>query len=162
MKRVQLAIILLSLMAMIGCTAQPTVTEEELTPTATATLPDPQVFITRAPEVGSIIDRFMDAWRRDDYAGMYALISAPARQTISEEAFTTRYSDTAIALTLLFDDGITYQILSQETNPNQAMARLSVNYNTNFFGTLNRELEMTFVREAGEWRLEWHEGLIMP
>ena len=163
MKRLQLTLILLLLVAIIGCTPSTTeLPEGEEAPTATATLPDPQVFVTPAPDVDGVIDAFMDAWRQDDYGAMYARLSADRQNAISEEAFVARYNETAIALTLLFNDGIAYQILSSETNPTTAFARLNVNYNTNFFGTLSRELEMPLVREGGEWRVDWHEGLIMP
>jgi cell division protein FtsI/penicillin-binding protein 2 len=162
MKKLHLTITFLLLLAILGCTPGPAVSEVDDSPTATATLPDPQVHVTPAPDVNGLIEVFMDAWRVDDYTSMYTLLSDESRRAISEEDFTTRYTSTAIALTLLFDDGITYEILSRETNPNHATARLFVNYNTNFFGTLSRDLEMSLVREGGEWRLEWHEGLIMP
>ena len=162
MKILHLSITFLLLLAILGCTPGPAVSEVDDSPTATATLPNPQVFVTPAPDVDGLIEVYMDAWRVDDYTSMYTLLSDESRRAISEEDFTTRYTSTAIALTLLFDDGITYEILSRETNPNQAAARLFVNYNTNFFGTLSRDLEMSLVREGGEWRLEWHEGLIMP
>ncbi|MFU8826486.1 MAG: penicillin-binding transpeptidase domain-containing protein, partial [Brevefilum sp.] len=160
MKRLYITIILLLLAAIVGCT--PAVPEPEEIPTPTATLPDPQVFITPAPEVDGVVEAFMEAWRVDDFEAMYALLSAESRSTISEEDFFSRYNETAIALTLLFDNGIAYQFISRETNPSTASARLQVNYNTNFFGTLSREIEMFLVREGGEWRVAWDEGMIMP
>ena len=162
MKKLQIALILIVLMAILGCTPGPAVSEVDDSPTATTSLPDPQVGVTPAPDVDSLIDVFMDAWRADDYSSMYTLLSDESRRTISEEDFVARYTNTAIALTLLFDEGITYETLSNETNPNRASSRLQVNYNTNLFGTLSRDLEMSLVREGGEWRLAWHEGLILP
>ncbi|MBW6466151.1 MAG: hypothetical protein K0B06_06580 [Brevefilum sp.] len=162
MKKLRLTLIFIVLLAILGCTPGPAVTEVDDLPTATATLPDPQVHVTPAPDVDSLIEVYMDAWRADDYTSMYSLLSGESRRAISEEDFTARFTSTAIALTLLFDEGITYEILSSETNPNQAAARLHLNYHTNFFGTLSRDIEMSLVREGGEWRLEWHEGLIMP
>ena len=162
MKKMQLTIILILLLAIIGCTPGTTEIEVEGTPTATATLPDPQVFVTPAPDVDGAIEAFMDAWRQDAYTTMYDLISTESRRAHSEEEFRARYNDAAIAMTLLFNDGITYQILSRETNPQRAFARLQVNYNTNFFGTFSRELEMSLVREGGAWRIDWDEGLVMP
>jgi penicillin-binding protein 2 len=162
MIKVQRTFILLILLALLGCTPGTPVTDPVGTPTATATLPDPQVFITPAPDVDGAVDSFMDAWRRDDYAQMYDLLSEESRRAVSLEDFTARYTQTAIALTLLFDDGITYQVISRETNPDFASVRLNVNYNTNFFGTLSRELAMSLVREANAGHVAWDEGLIMP
>ena len=162
MKKMQITIILILLLAMIGCTPGTAPEEVESTPTVTATLPDPQVFVTPAPEVEGIIDAFMEAWRQDDYESMYAMITADSQRANSAEAFRSRYKDAAIAMTLLFNDGITYQVISREINPQRATARLFVNYNTNFFGTFSRELEMSLVREGGAWRIAWDEGLVMP
>jgi cell division protein FtsI/penicillin-binding protein 2 len=162
MNKLKFTIILLILIAVIGCTPGTQVPEVEEVPQATATLPNPQVFITPAPDVDSAVDVFMDAWRQDDYGTMYELLSSESRRSVSAEEFTARYNETAIALTLLFDNGIAYQVINRETNPNQATVRLQVNYNTNFFGTLSRELEMQLVREGAGWRVDWHEGLIMP
>ncbi len=162
MKKMQITIILILLLAIIGCTPGTDPVDVDSTPTATATLPDPQVFVTPAPEVEGVIEEFMEAWRQDNYAAMYALITADSRRTNSEQAFQERYKNAAIAMTLLFNDGITYQVLSREINPQRASARLLVNFNTNFFGTFTRELEMSLVREGGVWRIAWDEGLVMP
>lgn len=162
MKKLQFTILLILLIVIIGCTPASAPVDSEVTPTVTATLPDPQVFVTPAPDVDGVIDRFMDAWRLDDYAAMYAMLTAESRRNTPEEDFQAQYKNAAIAMTLLFNDGISYQILSRETNPLNAYARLFVNYNTNFFGTLSRELDMSLVREGGTWLIEWHEGLIMP
>jgi cell division protein FtsI/penicillin-binding protein 2 len=162
MKRIQLTIILTLLLAILGCTPGTVEVQIDGTPTMTATLPDPQVFVTPAPDLEAVIEDFMDAWRQDDYVTMYGLISAESRRANAEEDFRSRYNDAAIAMTLLFNDGITYQVLSREINPQNAFARLQVNYNTNFFGTFTRELEMTLVREGGAWRIAWDEGLVMP
>lgn len=162
MRSLKIAIILLLLAAIIGCTPGREVSEVEETPESTVTLPGPQVFITPAPDVNTAVDAFMEAWRVDNYSGMYGQLSEGSRAALTEEDFITRYNQAAIALTLLFDNGITYQVLSRTTEPNSAVASLQVNYNTNFFGTLTRQLEIPLVREGDDWRVEWHDGLIMP
>ena len=71
MRSLKIAIILLLLAAIIGCTPGGEVLEVEETPEPTLTLPAPQVFITPAPDVNAAVDAFMEAWRVDDYSGMY-------------------------------------------------------------------------------------------
>ena len=103
MKRFKFAIIVIVLVAMIGCSPRLGDKDIEEVTTATATLPNPQVFITPAPNLDDAIETFMDAWRRDDYIGMYGLLSIDSRGALAEEDFIARYNDAAIALTLLFD-----------------------------------------------------------
>jgi penicillin-binding protein 2 len=162
MKQVHTLTILVLLLTIIGCASEPTIVATEEPPTSTPTLPNPQAYVTPAPDVDSAVERFMGAWQDDDYATMYALVTADTRGAVTEEAFTTRYLDTAIALTLKYGSGIVYEILSRQTNPDTAVVRLHVNYNTNLFGTLSREIELTMGREAGEWRVAWNEGMIIP
>lgn len=160
MKKAKNIIILVLLLAIVACSSQRT--PIEVVETATATLPNPQVHITPAPDVDNAINGFMGAWQVEDYAAMYNYLTAESRAAITEDEFTARYLDTAIPLTLKFEDGIDYQILSTTTNPNDAVASVQVNYDTNLFGTLDREMDLSLVRQAGEWRLVWDESVIMP
>jgi len=162
MKKRHANFILLLLLAMAACTAQPAINGSEPDSTATATLPAPQVHVTPAPDVDSAVDGFMQAWQDEDFAGLYELLSSSARSRTSEEDFINQYRQTAAALTLRFEDGIVYKVISKTTNPNLAAAVVQVNYNTYLFGTLTRQINLDLVREAGTWRLEWDEGVLLP
>jgi len=161
MKKIHLVLLLL-IAAISACNAQPTdiTTEDAVTPTAT--LPDPQVRITPAPDVDDAVDAFMTAWQSEDYAAMYGMVSAEVRNTISQEQFANRYLDTAAQLTLQFDSGIEYDLITTMVNPDDAQASLQVNYNTYLFGTFNRQIELPLVREGGGWFVQWDDGMIMP
>jgi len=163
MKKVSLILFALVLM-FTACTGDPAAeaSEGETTPTATATLPEPQVFRTPAPDVEGAIDSFMSAWQDEDYPAMYQVLSIEAHSAISEADFTAKYRDTAVALTLRFEDGISYEILTTLTNPDQAVATLAVDYDTYFFGTLSRTFDLPMVREDGNWHLNWDAGMILP
>ena len=163
MKKVSLILFALVLM-LTACTGDPAAeaSEGETTPTATATLPEPQVFRTPAPDVEGAIDNFMSAWQDEDYPAMYQVLSIEAHSAISEADFTAKYRDTAVALTLRFEDGISYEILTTLTNPDQAVATLAVDYDTYFFGTLSRTFDLPMVREDGNWHLNWDAGMILP
>ncbi|MDY6847257.1 MAG: penicillin-binding transpeptidase domain-containing protein [Chloroflexota bacterium] len=162
MKKFYAAIILFTLLAMAACSVNSPTSEAEQGATATATLPDPQVYVTRAPDVDGAVSAFMDAWRVEDYAAMYAILSGESQSQVSIEEFSGKYNDTAVTMTLAFEDGVQYEILSSVTNPNSASATVQVNYHTNLFGTFTRDLTLPFTREAGEWRLVWEVGLILP
>ena len=159
MKKASL-ILLVLLFVITACTSQPATRPTDAP--ATATLPDPQVHITPAPDIDSIIDTFLGAWQDENYSAMYAILTADTQGLFTEEDFTKKYLDTAAALTLQFDTGIDYEVLSSVTNPDTAVATIQLNYNTNLFGTLTRQIEMTMLMESGEWRLQWKPAIIMP
>ena len=87
-----------------------------------------------------MLSSYFSAWQADDYAAMYVYLSKASQGTISEEDFIQKYNDTANALTLQYVTGIDYTVTNVVTNPDTATATLQVNYNTNLFGTLTREL----------------------
>jgi len=162
MKKFYSAIILITLLVMAACSVASPTSETEQVQTATATLPDPRVYVTRAPDVDGAVSAFMDAWIAEDYSAMYGMLSGESQSQVSIEEFSEKYNDTAVTMTLDFEEGIQYEILSSVTNPNIASANVQVNYKTNLFGTFTRDLILPFTRGAGEWRLVWDAGLILP
>ena len=162
MKTTKMVILIGLMLTLIGCTVQPAILDPDVTPIPSPTLPDPRVHVTQAPDIEASINRFMNAWQDEDYEAMYSMLTMDARRSIDQEAFRLRYLNTAIALTLAFEDGIVYQVISKLTNPNDAMATIQVNYNTHLFGTISRDLSFSLSREAGEWRVDWDEAMIFP
>lgn len=162
MKKTKTILITILLLALVACTPNggPAGTGDDVEPTAT--LPDPQVHITPAPDVDSLIESFMGAWQAEEYALMYSLLTAESQRTINEEDFTSRYLDAAVAMTLQFETGIDYAVVGKLTSPTTATADLEVNYNTYLFGTLTRSIELPMILEAGNWHVSWNEGVIMP
>ena len=150
------------MLVMTACSGQPGPDNSEETLTPTATLADPQVFITPAPDVESAVSTFVGAWQNEDYSLMYQMLSSAVQGAIAEADFTAKYRDTAVALTLQLEDGIDYDILTTQTNPDQAAATVNVGYHTYFFGTLNRPLVFDMVRESDGWHVNWNAGMILP
>ncbi|MFN2302220.1 MAG: penicillin-binding transpeptidase domain-containing protein [Anaerolineales bacterium] len=162
MKRTLSFFFLLVLVMVSACSTAPSITEVDETQTATPTLPDPQVYVTSAPDIERTLSGFMSAWQSEDYSTMYALLNDESHDRVGEDDFITFYRDTAAALTLSFEEGIDFEILSTTTNPEQAAARVQVQYNTYLFGSLTREINPTLTREGRDWRFVWDEGLVMP
>lgn len=156
-----LLIILILIIVLAGCTSAIPV-DLPFDPDVESTLPGPQVHITAAPDATDAVQNFMTLWQDEDYAAMYGLLTAETKGQISEADFIDRYRETAIALTMLFNNGVDYQLVSSTTSPNSAQVKLRVNYNTHLFDTISREIDLDMVREAGQWRLQWHEGVIFP
>ena len=162
MKKIQSIIILVILLAISACTVESPNGEPEPGITATATLPNPEVFVTPAPDVDDALNAYMDAWVLEDYDGMYTMVSAESKNQVTVEDFSQKYNDTAVTMTLAFEDGIQYEILSSTTNPGTASALVRVNYTTNLFGSYTRDITFPLTQETGEWRIVWDPALILP
>ena len=106
---------------------------------------------------------------------MYGLLSAESLNMLSTQAaaledpetepqdvFTDTYLNTASAMTLQYETGIEYQVLEKVTYPDSAAVKVQVNYNTNLFGTMTREVPLSFVKEGSDWRLKWDVAAVMP
>lgn len=162
MKKFQLFMTVLLLLSIVACSNPSAAEETAETIETTPTLPNPEVHITPAADIEEMVAAFMDAWQIEDYPAMYAMLTANSKGSITEEDFTNEYLEAAVALTLKYDPCVDYSILSTLTNPDNATATVQVDYNTNLFGTLSREVEFSLVKESGDWFLQWDESDIMP
>jgi cell division protein FtsI/penicillin-binding protein 2 len=162
MKKTKLFLILMLLLTLVACGMPSATINTTETSGGTATLSNPEIHVTPAPDVETMVKEFMNAWQTEDYAAMYSLLAGNSQVAISEEDFTQQYLDTAAALTLQYGTGIDYMLVDTMTNPDSADVTVQVNYNTNLFATFTRDIELSLVREAGNWRLNWDESVIMP
>jgi cell division protein FtsI/penicillin-binding protein 2 len=157
-------ILLIVVMLLVSC-SRGEVKTNSATPTApvvsTATreLPTAQYRITEAPDAQSAARAFLDAWKVDDYPGMYGMLTSLTRDAIQEEVFVERYRMAAISMTL---QSIEYEILSNLTNPSTAQVAYEVNYHTQVVGNLSRQMTMGLAMENGSWKVQWDDGLILP
>jgi len=122
-------------------------------------LPTPQVLVSSAPEVDTAVESFLDLWKNDDHEQMYQMISSSSKQKISSKDFVDYFEKTAANATLL---SIDTQLLSSMKNPNSAMAKYQVVFNTSLFGSFERENELTLALEDNTWKVNWDSGLILP
>jgi penicillin-binding protein 2 len=103
--------------------------------------------------------KFMDAWKQEDYASMYNLITRVSRDAITLEDFEKKYRDTAQNLGYNELDG---SILSVLPGDQVTQIGLRVTYKTSVFGALTRDIVMNVTSEENEWRVQWEDGLILP
>ena len=156
-------IVIVILSVLVSCsprgevkTAAPTVV---IAPTETRVLPTAQYRVTQAPSAESAARAFLDAWKVEDYAAMYAMLTTLTQDAIAEEQFTERYQQTAVNMTL---QSLEYDILSTLTNPTTAQVAFHVFYHTEVIGGLDREMSMGLALEGRDWRVQWEDGLILP
>ncbi|MDK2980673.1 MAG: penicillin-binding protein 2 [Chloroflexota bacterium] len=128
-------------------------------PQAPAELPTPQSQVTSVPDVDGLAQSFLGAWQAENYESMYGMLSSAAKQSFSLDAFSAYYEDTASNATL---QSIDTEVLDTTLNPQSAIAKYKVTYNTALFGSFEREMTMPFVWENGNWLVDWNSGLILP
>ncbi len=127
--------------------------------TGTAELPTPPTYTTPAPSVEAAISAYLEALQVEDFAAMYNLVSQESRAALTQEEFARKYND---ALNAMSASQVEYAILSTLTHPDSAEASYQVTYKTVLFGDIRREFVVNLVLEEGGWRLQWHDGLILP
>jgi penicillin-binding protein 2 len=156
-KFLRLLNLLLALALLSGCSL-PFAASPKSTPTS---LPAPEVRVTSAPAAdgAALMQAYLTAWQNDDYPSMYAMLTPASQQAISADDFAARYRNTMNALTL---KQLSYEILSQTTDPAAAQVNFRVTYTTNLFGELQREMSARLEKHASAWTLNWNESLVLP
>jgi penicillin-binding protein 2 len=143
-----------------GCTpGSNPVTSFFPTSTPLPTLPPPQVGITSVPDVTPVMNTFLDALKKDDYASMYALLNQATQQSITQEDFITRYRDTLNTMSAVSLD---YEVFTATTTPYIAQIPFRVTYHSTMAGDIERDMIAHLNLEGGQWRIQWDESLILP
>jgi len=122
-------------------------------------LPTPHVNVTPAPDAQTAITSYLQAFQKDDYAGMYDLLSQSSRAAITFEDFSKRHND---ALNTMSAGSIEYTINSSLLSPFAAEVAYSITYKTVLAGDIQRNIPVKLVNENGAWKIQWEEGMILP
>jgi penicillin-binding protein 2 len=102
---------------------------------------------------------FIEAWKKEDYASMYNLITQVSRDAVTLEDFEKKYTDAAQNLGFNQLDG---SILSVLPGDQVTQIGIRVTFKTSVFGALTRDIVMNLTREENLWRVQWEDGLILP
>lgn len=122
-------------------------------------LPTARAGITPAPDARAALTNFLEAFKNNDYATMYSLLSRDTQAAITQDDFSKKYND---ALNAMGAAKIDYEIHSISLSPDVAQVGFSLTYTTALVGNIQREISAAFVNENGEWRLKWDDGVILP
>jgi penicillin-binding protein 2 len=126
---------------------------------ATSTKPPAQVDVTHAPEPEALIRSYYDAWQRDDYAAMYAMLSASSQSSITEEAFASYYDEIR---TQAAWRTVEYQIQSLTKTSATATASLQQVWHTILVGDITKIVTIPLRLEDGLWKIDWSYAIILP
>lgn len=100
--------------------------------------------------------RFSQAWAKQDYTAMYALLTADAQERYSAERFAEAYESAATTATLVqLRAGVPRGVSDDVVQIPTAMR-------THAFGTLRREVGVPVQDDDGEQRVAWSPDLVFP
>jgi len=161
MKNRLLSVLLLVAILVAACqnvTPTPEIVVED-TPTAQP-LPTAEIQVTSVPDAEAAVETFLTAWGESRYAEMHDMLTALAKDANPLEDFTKRYNNVSLAMALT---DIDYQIFSVMTTTSSAQIVYRVTMASNLIEQYTTgDMLMDLVLEDGEWKIEWHDGLIMP
>lgn len=150
--------ILILVSFLTGCTQA----RSSSTPTTvpSPTLGSVSVGITPAPDANTAAIAFLDAWKADDYATMYSMLTSVSKDAVSQEDFEKHFRGIASEMAL---SGIDYDILSSlVANPESAQVGYRLNFHSTLVGDLVKDTAMNLSLESGQWRVQWDDTLVMP
>ncbi|MBT3239943.1 MAG: hypothetical protein HON98_04405 [Chloroflexi bacterium] len=154
-------IIILSLIlifALQACANNNTPTNEG-GPTTTPTLGQPEINTTTTPDPSLTAEAYLDAWGKQDYSKMYAMLTKLSQDSYSFEEFELRYQEVYREGSLF---GIAYEIQQELKNPSTAQVGYKVILNSALVGEITRETRMNLSLENGAWHVVWDDTLILP
>ena len=122
-------------------------------------LPPPLVTVESAPSVDAAMAAYLDAFKADDYNGMYAALSKVSQDSISLEDFARRNRD---SLNEMSAGSFDYEVLSSLVNPYAAEVAYRVTYHTALVGDIQRDMVARLTLENAQWKLQWEDALILP
>ena len=109
--------------------------------------------------VNAVAQKYLDAWKREDYGTMYSLLTTLSQDAIHAEEFNKQYQSIAVEAAL---SSVDYEILSVMVNPDTAQVRYRVKLDSVLVGLITRDTVMNLRLENGQWRVAWDDTLILP
>lgn len=151
--------VLASLILLVGCSqASPQTPTPTIVPTPTLGAVGERT--THVPDAGAAADAFLDAWKADDYATMYGMLTAISRDAVTEEDFEAHFRGIATEMAL---SGIDYEISSALViNPRNAQVGYRLIFHSTLVGDLRRDTLMNLSLEDDQWHVKWDDTLVMP
>ena len=156
MKRTLMLFLVFALV--LGACAKLPATEAP-TPTPESGLPTPVIALSQVPDAESAARAYLDAWKSEDYEGMYAKLSALSRDSLTLEDFEKQHKNADVAMTM---QEMNYTILSSMVRPSTAQVNYEISYTTTLLGTITRSAIINMSLEGGSWQVQWDVSMILP
>ncbi|HHX08426.1 MAG TPA: hypothetical protein GX730_03200 [Chloroflexi bacterium] len=160
MKRLNKVLILFVCLGIALSACKPVATVEPTeVPTIPTSLPTPSVNIETVPDVEEAAKAYLELWKAEDYAAMYAQLSRLSKDAFTQEDFEASLKDTAVKLTM---QGMDYQILSSMLNLTTSQVSYQLDYETALLGNISRQTIMNLILEENQWHIQWDASMMLP
>jgi penicillin-binding protein 2 len=146
---------LIILLLLVGCRPASQAQIEPLPTLAPPILPPP---LEKATAVAL---NFLEDWRLNDYASMYALTTFSSQQATTLDSFSAAYQNAHDEMSL---QGLSYTpitLFPDQTRSDVAIFNYNVSFDTHLLGTFeddNRNMRLVFDTQANDWRVAWTPG----
>ena len=105
-------------------------------------------------------DNYTEKWVQSDYSGMYQMLTNDSKSTISEEDFTTRYTNIFSAINA---NNLSLELSGdKEKSDNQIIIPFNLTMNTLAGDVTLEDYKLILVKEEKEYKVKWDESLIFP
>ncbi|MDQ0188524.1 hypothetical protein JI721_16395 [Alicyclobacillus cycloheptanicus] len=113
------------------------------------------------PDPNDILNQYLTDWSKQDFQGMYGLLSATAKKQISEKDFVTRYQDIESGIET---QSIVVQPPASDDNVSGGTAKLGfrVTWKTAITNPFTKTYTAQMVKDQDGWRIDWQPNLIFP
>ncbi|MEA3441790.1 MAG: penicillin-binding transpeptidase domain-containing protein [Chloroflexota bacterium] len=110
-------------------------------------------------DIEDVARSYLDDWKDEDYAAMYQLLTSISKKAISEEQFTEHYQGVYLEAEL---SKVDYEVLSSLVKVEAGQVSYRVLMDSLLVGKFQADTLMNLSREAGTWRIQWDDTLVLP
>lgn len=112
-----------------------------------------------AARVQSTAAEFLDLWKENEYASMYALLTSISKDAISEDEFINHFRGIAAEAALI---GLDYELKSSLINQDSAQVGYQITLHSLLVGDIRRPTVMNLSYEDNNWQVQWDDTLVLP
>ena len=115
---------------------------------------------SKVSKAEKVLDNYKELWTKEDFKGMYGLLSQTSKDEISEEEFLERYNNIYSAI------GATNLVIEANGKGEKVEKNIVIPFKVTM-DTIAGKIELpdfkiTIVEEEKELKVQWNESLIFP
>ncbi|WP_051344139.1 penicillin-binding transpeptidase domain-containing protein [Alicyclobacillus herbarius] len=121
------------------------------------------VACSHPPSPNDVLQEYLSDWQKQDFQGMYTLLSAKVQKQISKNDFVSRYKsiEEGIGTT-----GLTLKAVVPKDSQNNGDKPVTITvqgrWSTSTAGSFQETYHVRLVKDKDGWRVDWTPALIFP
>ena len=115
---------------------------------------------SKVDKAQQVFDSYAEKWIQNDYSGMYQMLTKDSKTNISEEDFTTRYSNIFSAINA---SNLSLEITDDKEKVDDIITiPFKLTLNTLAGNITLTDYKLVLIKEDKEFKVKWDESLIFP